>query len=72
VPNPASEKIIIQTEGFSKDGRLKIVGMDGRIVEELSRFTPGSELDVRKLKKGVYKILFQNEEGENMQTFEKQ
>lgn len=72
VPNPASDKITIQAEGYSKIGRLKIIAMDGRTIEDLASFKPGSEVDIRKLKRGIYKILFQSEEGENAQTFEKE
>lgn len=72
VPNPGKIKIEIRLEGFSKNGSLMIIGMDGKTVLEENKFTPGGDIDIAKLQQGLYMVLFQNEEGTITSTFQKE
>jgi hypothetical protein len=61
-----------QGEGFTRPGKLFIVGMDGKVVFENGNFMLGENVDIQKLPNGVFKVLFQNEEGELNTTFHKE
>lgn len=55
VPNPAKDRLVIQLEGLEQNSMLTIVDVLGREVIHM-HINKQTELDVRGLSKGIYRV----------------
>lgn len=61
-PNPASKSIQIQGINFNETASIKIISVDGKLIQELK--TISSTIDISELSTGMYFIELRNKAGE--------
>jgi hypothetical protein len=65
-PNPASNFITIS--GITAKGSLKLISSDGKVLQTKNIGSDNTTIDVTKLNKGIYIILFEGINGERSNT----
>lgn len=61
VPNPASNQVVVNFEGNSKD--ISILDLSGRVVKVINDYTSGTAIDVSGFESGAFLVTSNSEEG---------
>ncbi|MBK8805823.1 MAG: T9SS type A sorting domain-containing protein [Bacteroidales bacterium] len=72
IPNPAHDKIQLTGLAVGSTVSLKIIDSKGAVVVSQESYLCGTDIDVRKLKKGRYYIVIQDKDLLVTSTFDKQ
>lgn len=72
-PNPATDRITLQSRDGQQLGEARLLAADGRVVMELGRIaTERTEIDVQALPSGLYTVISQGPMGQSAMRFVKQ